>query len=184
MQVLQNPLLSLLRRVLTKFNSQENQAVEGLPICDAYTVIFFFVYLTQHTSSVILLLHILIHIYYCFPSLFSITPTFPESKWFRLPTLIVESVNYLSIPDTCQLLTLNAALGATFPVKLYSHGGITLSQSGTYKTNGTYRCQIKVLLLQHCHHLRETVFCHCAQLCHCVGMVLLNNAISSLNETS
>lgn len=145
---------------------------------------FFFVYLTQHTSSVIFLLHILIQVYYCFPSLFSITPTFPESKWFRLPTLIVESVNYLSIPDTCQLLTLNAVLGATFPVKLYCHGGITLSKSGTYKTNGTYRCQIKVLLLQHCHHLRERVFCHWAQLCHCVGMVLLNNAISSLNETS
>lgn len=93
--------------------------------CDAYTVIFFYyfflVYLT-YTSSVIFLLHMLIHVYYCFPSLFSITPTFPESKWFRLPTLIVESVNYLSIPDTCQLLTLNAALGATFPVKLYSHG--------------------------------------------------------------
>lgn len=55
--------------------------------CDAYTVIFFLVYLTQHTSSVIFLLHILIHVYYCFPSLFSITPTFPESK-------VVQAANF------------------------------------------------------------------------------------------
>lgn len=144
MQVLQNPLLSLLRRVLTKFNSQENQAVEGLPILWCLHCYFFFlVYLTQHTSSVIFLLHILIHVYYCFPSLFSITPTFPESK-------VVQAANFdcriCQLPVNTWYTSASDFKCSTFPVKLYSHGGITLSQSGTYKTNGTYRCQIKVLL--------------------------------------